>query len=275
MKYEFGNEIYELTPEDKEMILEHEKFYKDLFEFGNEILDYGFPDTIHDYELTIYSYIYRVLEILDTLKVMTDSSLINSGFIIVRSLFETSAQLCYICEDKKQMEKRAIILQLLDIKRSCSDVDLFTQCVSNRSCYTPYVDCVTQNNFDNWYSYCEGKKTTFKALCKIAGWDTLYMKLYRPLSIETHEVNHMETNIVHYNEKFNFKPFRIFENHVLLLNCILSISNPLFTTLINLYGSEDLKKRWNLYSDKLGKYINDNNNISELEKVFNPSSKWF
>lgn len=78
-KYE--NRIYKLTEEEKELITNHDLFYEDLFKHTNKVLDIGFGETIKDYELTIYSIIYRILELLDTLKIMTDNSLINSGYI--------------------------------------------------------------------------------------------------------------------------------------------------------------------------------------------------
>lgn len=274
-KDKFGNGIYELTEEEKELISEHEKFYKDIFGFGNNILDYAFSGTNPDYELTIYSYIYRILELLDTLKVMTDSSLINSGLIIVRSLFESSVQLCYICSDKTQKEKRAIILQLFDIKRSYSDVNIFKLRVGQYSCYQQYIDCVIEKKYNNWYSYCEDKRINLKQLCGIIGWNELYQQLYMPLSLEAHEINHMETNIVYENSKFNFKPFRMFENHILLLNCVLSIISPLFSVLVKEYASEDIMEQWNSYNNKIQKYIKNNHDISKLEKLFNPLLKWF
>ena len=56
--------------------------------------------------------------------------------------------------------------------------------------------------------------------------------LYRPLYMETHENNHMETKIVPENGKFNFRLFRMFENHILLLNSILLIMVPVFHQLM-------------------------------------------
>lgn len=275
LKDEYGNFIYELTDEDNECIIEHRKFYKDLFEFGNEVLKCGFSKKCEEYELTIYSCTYRILELIDTLKIMTDNSLINSGLVIVRSLFENVAQLCYICSDNEKIEKRAIIFQLFDIKRTCQNSELFKERIKNYSCYLLYIDYVENSKrFNNWYSYCEGKMTTLKDICKKSQLGELYEQLYRPLSLELHGLTHMETNIV-IDDKFNFKPFRMFENHTLLLNCILSIMIPCFNILIEMYGHECLKTRWHLYEYKAQDYIKKNRIISENFRIFNPMDKWF
>ena len=82
MKYEYGNGIYELTEEEKTLIEEHKLFYADLFKFGNKVLDDCFDEnTIKDYELTIYSNIYRIIELLDTLKAMNFAEIQEQGFI--------------------------------------------------------------------------------------------------------------------------------------------------------------------------------------------------
>ncbi len=74
--------------------------------------------------------------------------------------------------------------------------------------------------------------------------------LYRPLYMETHENNHMETKIVPENGKFNFRLFRMFENHILLLNSILLIMVPVFHQLMEVYGAKPLKFGWNSYEKK-------------------------
>ena len=89
MKYEYGNGIYELTEEEKTLIEEHKLFYADLFKFGNKVLDDCFDEnTIKDYELTIYSNIYRIIELLDTLKVIVRQPL---------TLTETGEKLDVVC----------------------------------------------------------------------------------------------------------------------------------------------------------------------------------
>ncbi len=276
MRQEYGNGIYELTEEEKELVQEHTLFYADLFKYGNGILDECFDDTIKDYELTIYSNLYRILELLDTLKVMTENSLINSGFIILRSLTESAVQLCYSVSDKNEMQKRATILQMLDIKRTAKSEELFWKIMEQYSCHRDYIDILKRDKpFSNWYSYCEGKRTTLEDLFSIVGWQDIYANLYKPLCIEIHEINHMETNIVSRGGKFNFKPFRMFENHVLLLNSVLTVMIPLLHRIIDVYGNERLKTEWDEYEIKATKYVQDNNAISEVEKVFNPLTKWF
>ena len=277
MKFEDGNGIYELTDEEKELVEQHKLFYSDLFRFWNEILEEGFKeDTIKDYELTIYSNIYRVMELLDTLKVMTENSLINSGFVILRSLTESVAQLCYMVSDKNEIQKRATILQMLDIKRTAVDENTFWEMMEKIDCYKDYVDVLKESHqFSNWYSYCEGKRTSIEDLLKRIGWQDIYDNIYRPLCIETHEINHMETNIVPKNGKFCFKPFRTFENHVLLLNSILTIMIPTLHTIVDVYGDEKLKKEWGEYEIKAEKYVQDMNELSKIEKVSDPLIKWF
>lgn len=277
MKWEYKNGIYELTEKEKEMVEEHKLFYIDLFKFGNTVLDECFgKDTIKDYELTIYSNIYRIMELLDTLKVMTENSLINSAFIILRSLTESAVQLGYMISDKNEMKKRAIILQMLDMKRNEDNEDLFWKEKEVYSCYKDYIDVLKREKpFPNWYSYCEGRKTTLENLFDIIGWHDIYKNLYKQLCIETHELNHMETNIVKDNEKYYFKPFRMFENHVLLLNSVLTVMIPAFHSIIDVYGDERLKKDWNEYEIKAQKYIQANNDIVNIEKFFGYHLKWF
>ena len=277
MRLEYENGIYELTEEEKQLVEEHKLFYADLFKFGNTVLDDCFgKNTIKDYELTIYSNIYRIMELLDTLKVMTENSLINSAFIILRSLTESAVQLCYLISDKHEMKKRATILQMLDIKRTAVNEDMFWKKMEEYSCYKDYIDVLKiEKPFRNWYSYCEGKKTTLEKLFDKIGWHDIYKNLYQPLCIETHELNHMETNIVYDNEKFNFKPFRMFENHILLLNSVLTVMVPVFHSIIDVYGDERMKKDWSEYEIKAQKYIQDNNDISNIQKMFNPLLKWF
>lgn len=271
-----GNGIYELTEEERNLVAEHNLFYDDLFKYGNSILDIGFKDIIPDYELTIYSMLYRLLELLDTLKVMTQNSLINSGFIILRSLVEVSVQLGYTLSDKDKIKERATVLQMFDIKRTAKDESAFFEYMKKIECYREYVSIINRDKlFPNWYSYCEGKRTSLEDLFKLIGWEKLYSDLYRPLCMETHEINHMETNIVPKNGKFNFKPFRMFENHILLLNSILSIMVPVFHQLMEVYGTEALKFDWNSYEKKTIAYIEDNHRLSQIGKLFDPLQKWF
>ncbi|MDT8716062.1 hypothetical protein IAI10_05300 [Clostridium sp. 19966] len=272
----YGNCVYELTGEEKELITEHKLFYDDLFKYLNAVLDNGFDETIKDFELTIYSNIYRIVELLDTLKVMTENSLINSGFIILRSLIESAVQLCYILLDDAKIEKRATILQMLDIKRTAVDEDDFYKRMDQIECYKSYVEVIKRDKpYPNWYSYCEDKRTTLENLFNLIGWEKIYSDIYRPLCIETHEINHMETNIAFGGGKFNFKPLRMFENHVLLLNSVLTVMAPLLNRLVYMYGNDKIKNDWNEYEVKVKQYIKSNHSITEIEKIFNPSVKWF
>lgn len=257
----YGNMIYELTVEEEAMVNEHHLFYRELFYFGNRVLEVGFEkNDMPDYKLTIFSNLYRVLELLDTIMVMTDNGLINSGLMIARSLFEASAQLCYIISDPEEnVEKRAILLQLFDIKRDSDNIQKFSEEMKKYSCYKKLVDIVTQDRkYDNWYSYCEGNKTSFAKLCKKIGWFELHEELYKMLCIEIHQVNHMETNIVCKGRKFVFKPFRMFENHVFLIIAILRIVAPMYTQLISKYGDAKLKSEWQSYESRLREYIEKN-----------------
>ena len=271
------NAIYALTAEDKEMLNEHKKFYEDFFRFGNKILEY-FHSPIQDYELTIYSAYYRILELLDTLEVMTENSLINSGLLIVRSLLELSAQLCYVLHDKTQVQKRATIWQMIDIKRSAVNENVFYQHMESKDCYKSYVDVLKQNNWPNWYSYCEGSRKGIADVFRLAGLDDLYNNLYKPLCLENHETNHMETNIVileNAEKKFNFKPFRMFENHVLLMNSVMRTIIPVNNEMVENYGDDKIKLEWKDYQKKGYTWIEGNNIISDLEHFLNPLSKWF
>lgn len=85
----------------------------------------------------------------------------------------------------------------------------------------------------------------------------------------------METNIVYKNNKFNFKPFRMFENHVLLLNSVLTIMVPTLHMLVELYGDEQLNDKWIDYERKTNDYIQSNHRISKIGKIFDPLLKRF
>ncbi len=288
---ENNNAIYVLGKEDKEMIEEHKKFYADFFKFGNHLLDECFPSPIQDYELTIYSAYYKILELLDTLEVMTENSLINSGLLIVRPLLECAAQLCYVLCDDSQIEKRAIIWQMMDIKRSTSDPDTKLQAAKEvkfyhdmeaRDCYKNFVNIIrdAKKPWPNWYSYCEGERTSIVDIFKIAGLQDLHDTLYSALCRENHEVNHMETNIdirPYDEKKFRFKPFRGFaENHVLLMDCIIRTLLPVNKMMIDRYGDNNLKSEWQAYETKSIEYVGENKKFAEeIDKYLNPNHKWF
>mgnify|MGYP001735931873 CR=1 len=53
-------------------------------------------------------------------------------------------------------------------------------------------------------------------------------------------------NIIYDNRKFNFKLFRMFKNHTLLLNSILIVMISVFNSIIDVYGNERLKNRMNM-----------------------------
>lgn len=273
---ENDNGIYNLTKDDKECIIEHKKFYRDFFRFGNWLLN-CFKNPMKDYELTIFSMYYRILELLDTLEVMTVESLINSGFIVARSLVEAVGMLCYVlCEDS-EIEKKAIIWQMMDIKRSIEDEALFYQRMQAKDCYREYVSVIkgVDMKFDNWYSYCEGKKINISHVFKKAGLNELYDNLYRPLCFETHEVNHMESNIDCIDGTFFFKAFRNFENNVLLLNSVIRAMIPVNDSMVERYGDDKLKEEWGEYKKKVSEYVKLNNDFTDVEKLFNPLVKWF
>ena len=273
---ENDNAIYYLTKEDKEHIIEHKKFYKDLFRFGNWLLD-SFKEPIADYELTIFSTYYRILELLDTLEVMTVEALINSGFIVVRSLVEAVGMLCYVLCDDSKIEKKAIIWQMMDIKSSTKDETLFYQRMQSKDCYSAYVSVIKDAgmNYKNWYSYCEGKKTNISSIFKMAGLNDLYDNLYRQLCVENHEVNHMESNIDCIGEKFYFKAFRNFENNVLLLNSVIRAMIPVNDRMVERYGDHKMKVEWKEYRGKVSEYVEGNTDLTVVAKMFNPFIKWF
>ena len=68
---------------------------------------------------------------------MTENSLINSGFLVLRPLIEVTAQLRYIImdKDKDKVKERATILQMLDIKRTAVDETAFYNSMNNQECY--------------------------------------------------------------------------------------------------------------------------------------------
>ncbi len=271
------NMIYDLTNEDKDAICEHKKFYRDFFKFGNILLEKGFTDTVEDYELTVYSAYYRLLEILDTLEVMTEHSLINSALLVVRSLLEGAALLCYVLYDEHEIEKRAIVWQMMDIKRTANDEKVFFRCMRNVECYKKYIDIIQNapKKWPNWYSYCENRSMNIQDVFVMAGLQDLYNHLYSPLCYESHQVNHMETNIDIKGGKFRFKPFRFFGNHFLLLNCVIRIMLPVNKKMIERYGTDALKSEWAVYQNKGEEYIKNNNLSADLMKWFGSVEKWF
>ncbi|WP_018750379.1 DUF5677 domain-containing protein [Paenibacillus sanguinis] len=263
MVEELFSRTYVLTNEDREMIQEHMMFYDDFERFGNNILDAAFVDeTIEDYELTIYSKFYRILELLDTLKVMTKESLINSGFYVLRVLLESAVQLRYMIDSKEQMRERATVFQMFDIKRTAANEELFFNSISEIECYKNYIDLLKAGKrYENWFSYCERKKVTIQQLFELVGWSTLYTDLYVPLSREIHGVTHMESNITYQRGKFYFKAFRNFENHVSLLVNTLSIVTGVYSCFFKVYNLEAHKKEWDEYESKALEYIASNKEI--------------
>lgn len=262
-----ANQVYQLNAEDKEMILEHKKFYQDLNKYGFYILDNSFGSgNIKDYELTIYSGVYKVLEILDTLEVMTENSLVNSSFIIVRALLEASVQLAYILKDPATEEKKAIILQMFDIKRTVINEEEYYDRMSQTECYKDFVKYIKDKCFGNWYSYSEEKRTSLSDLFDIVEWSELHNCLYKPLCKEVHVITHMERNIVpSFDNQFLFKPFRHFENNVELMDCVLMTIVPLYSCFFNRYDTlSELKDEWDKYAEKVRKYIHFNNSINNL-----------
>ena len=109
----------------------------------------------------------------------------------------------------------------------------------------------------------------------IVGWKQIYNNLYQPLCIEAHQINHMETNIVPQHHKMNFKPFRTFENHILLLDSMLSIMKLSLHRIITIYGDEQHKKNWNIYENKLDSYLTNNHALAQIEKLLDPYIKYF
>lgn len=265
------HKIYTLTADDKETIKHMKLFFNDIQKFGNYILDTAFSnEVIEDYELTIYSNLYKVLEILDTLEVMTENSLINSSLIIVRSLLEVSLQLRYIIDSKDSMKKKATILQMFDIKRTSKNEDLFYSTMENSECYKDYVDIIRDNRYLKWYSYCENKKMNIHSLFDKVNWTNLYDELYTKLNLDTHGLNHMESNIVGNIDdgKFYFKSFRNFddENSTDLIISILMIIVPLYSQFFNIYKDElnAMKSDWDTFSKKSNNLINSTKLISNL-----------
>lgn len=258
------SKIYVLTTEDRDMLQEHMKFYDDFERFGNYILDTVYSnEIIEDYELTIYSKLYRILELLDTLRVMTKESLINSGFYILRVLLESAVQLRYMIDSEEKMRERATVFQMFDIKRTAASEELFYNTMSEIECYKSYIDVMKiEKRYDNWFSYCERKKVTIQQLFGIVGWSKLYTDLYMPLSKEIHGVTHMESNITPNNGKFYFKAFRNFENHISLIVNTLSVVIGLYSCFFKIYNLEALKKEWDEYESKALVYIESNKEIA-------------
>lgn len=267
VKDEYGNLIYELKNDEKDIICEYNKIYMDLYGFIDGVLDsINNEPIIEDYKLSIYSIVYRIKELLDTLRVMMENSFINSGFVVIRSLVEISAQLCYIISDDSQIIKRATILQMFDIKAIARNEELLYTYMSELECYKDYVNFIKDKKYQTWYSYSEGKNISIKSLFAMIGWEDIYEDIYRPLCSETHQINHMDLNIEPANGLFNFKPFRSFENHNRFMTTILKVVQLLFPKVINKYGNDDLNDEWNKYEIKLSKYIQEMETTLLVEK---------
>ena len=78
-------------------------------------------------------------------------------------------------------------------------------------------------------------------------------------------------------DKFRFKPFRtFFENHILLMDCIIRTMLPVNKMMINRYGSDKLKSEWKAYEAKSIEYVGGNKKFAEeIDKYLNPNHKWF
>lgn len=264
--------VYKLTEENKEAIEEHKKFYKDFEYFGNHIVDKIFyKDTIEDYELTVYSGLHRILELLDTINVMTQQSLINSAMLIARPLLETSLQLKYITDKDDEIEKKSILFQMLDIKRTFKDDESFYNEMEAIECYRSYIRFIKEKekNFNNYYSYCEGKKVNLYQVFKLVGWEDLYIDIYKPLSIESHGVSHMESNVEMINKRAYLKAFRSFDNNISLIRVVLQIIVPLFTHIIEIYKLNEISKDWIFFVERTEVFLKETESIASLYGNFN------
>lgn len=270
-----GNGIYELTDEDRELITHHKLFYDELCTFGNRLLDIGFQNGMEHYKLTIYSFIYKILELLDTLKVMTEQSLINSAFIIVRSLFDACSQLYYIVFDDKSCKKKSLIFQLYMLIEKSGNRENVLKDIEVGKLFGEFVS-IFQNKkkYARWYAYENSELTSVSKLYKTIGWEKLYTNFYVPMCSDTHASNCM-SDIDFVDEKFMFKPYRSFENHILLLHSVLTVMLPLYDKLINVYGNDAFKSEWNDYQKKINQYLTSNDVYSSMNKLFNPTAKWF
>lgn len=271
LKRLYGNWIYRLNKKDKENIKMNNLFYADLFLYGNYILDHAFHDeVIPDYELTIFSFLYKILELLDSMMVMAHQGLLNEERIILRSLLEANAQLMYILhEDKDERKRRAIVMQMMDIKHGSIDDDTFYQHMQDHSLYGAYIHIIRDSTsaWDKWYCYCEGRYIRIKDLFEFIGWGDIYRYIYRPLCDDTHLAYHMEDNIdFHINDDktFYFRPFRYFDcdinNDIMLI--ILRFVPLLYDRFFLLYGLENAD--WRIFREKSSELISSLSNLEEL-----------
>lgn len=268
------NQIYQLTIKNKESIQLYKLCYKQLKNWGNHILESLWKENMEDYKLTICSNLYKVIELIDTIEVMTENSLINSALIISRSLLESSVQLRYMIDNQNDMEKKAIILQILDIKRTAISEEEFYKFIEGKECYKNYVNIIKNQNYKNWYSYCENSKINLDNLFSKVEWNNLYKDVYKLLCIETHGVNHMENNIkIIDGDKFQLKPFRQFENEGMLFTCVIMTIEPLYSYFFKVFDNISKEDEWELYAKKLNDLKDDFRAVLKFSNKFDYSIK--
>lgn len=263
--------IYNLNEEEKETILYHIKTFDKLNEYGLQIFDaISEEEKIPDYMLSILSLLYKTLEINDSLKVMVSQSLINAAFPILRVQLETAIQLLYMISDNSKSERRGLIYQIFDIGRNVDDIMKgdYENHMKNHMLYGQYFQEICKStSFNNWYSYCEGKKINLKGLSKIAGVEELYNELYRPLSIESHGIATMESNIDINDGKFYFKKFRNFERNHTVAILDLKIMLKVYEIIIGNYKLISVDKEFTQFKLKAEEYIKSYYNIKEWTDI--------
>lgn len=274
----YGNYIYRLNKKDKDNIRTINLFYEDLFKYGNYILDNAFPgEVIKDYELTIYSFLYKIMELLDSMMVMSHQGLHNSSMLVLRTLLESSAQLMYILHtDEHKREERAIVMQMLDIKHGCENVEEFNKRMENYVLYKKFFYLIKDGKYDKWYCYCEGKKVTIRKLFENIGWLELYEKMYTTLCDDVHMSYHMEQNIYFYNshtdKRFCFRPFRQFDsdknNNIMLF--LLHFIPLVYERFFSLYKIDNMD--WKIFKAKVEKELTNIYKIDVL--IRNMMSRW-
>jgi len=273
---ENGNGIHILTKDENELIEHHQMFYNDLCRFGNNILDIGFPDGMEHYKLTIYSFINKIIELLDTLKVMTENALIDSGFIILRAFMELSAQLFYMINDGNTIKQKALTYQFYEMCKKYDRKKLIDELKSD-VLFSEIIQLFSEGkDYKKWYSFYDKNIKTIRQLFEKNEWQSLYENFYVPLCEDVH-VSHCMLDILYESrlDKYCFKPYRLFDNHILLLHSVLVTILPVYEKLALSYGNDSLINEWKKYRERTEEYLNLNDDFARPMKMIFPRMRWF
>ena len=262
---------YELTEENKEHIFYHTKTFEEIDEIGFDILDniLNSKEKIENYKIPIRSILYRLLEINDALSVMVKNSLITTSVPLLRSEFEMMIQIIYILKDSDMIEEKALLYHYCDIRRINYHLnkeelnEFLDEHVYLKDIHKKYKD-VNSIDKTSWYSAYEEKRTSFKKLCEITGYNNFYNKIYPHLSADAHGTGCTELNTAYINNKYYLQNFRTFKRDHTLMIYHIDFFRKIFFKIIDVFEeNKDIRVKVKSFCERSDEYINIYHQVKE------------